>query len=125
MIIPCSPEMLTYFEDHCAAGFDVPLHEFCAQQVLFYQGHRPYGFFILKSGQVEIYAVRQRRREHGSAPLILGLKPFLKGRPYSITVTTTSRCEVYFVSQRLYQQCVEACPGFSHWLAGARQLQQA
>lgn len=116
--------MIDYFEMQCAAHFDVPLHAFCAQQVLFYQGHRPYGFFILKSGQIEIYAVRQRRREYANAPAILGFKPFSKQRPYSTTVTTISHCEVYFVSQRLYAQCMQTCPGFSAWLAGATQLQQ-
>ncbi len=70
-------------------------------QVLFYEGHHPYGIFLLQSGEVKF--TKQDTpclREHFfSLPQgkVIGLKPFLEGRAYSCTCTALMDCRMLFI----------------------------
>jgi CRP-like cAMP-binding protein len=88
-------------------------------QVLFYEGHEPYGVFVLEKGAV----IYNRKNENGddivlsceddshdkicrehlvqslSKGRVLGLGPFLKDQPFCCTCQANDDCEVIFISK--------------------------
>ncbi len=76
-------------------------------QVLFYEGHSPYGLFVLQSGDVKFSSPCQGCLEEHSPMLqkekVLGLKPFFEGTPYCCTCTAKKNCHGIFVSKTQLQ----------------------
>ncbi|MFO1519835.1 MAG: cyclic nucleotide-binding domain-containing protein [bacterium] len=77
--------------------------DFKKGQVLFYEGHQPYGVFVLQSGELEFsQGGRHCNNEHywsshqGKA---IGMKTFLKGSPYSCTCVALTDCRTLFITK--------------------------
>jgi len=72
-------------------------------QVLFYEGHFPYGFYILNAGavlfQCEGGLCSKSHHEFWGEKRVIGLEPFLKNIPYSCTCLADSSCELVFISK--------------------------
>lgn len=72
-------------------------------QTLFYEGHIPYGLFVLKSGQVDFTgSCLSCTEEHGWASPngeVLGMQTFLKKLPYCCTCTAKQDCQTIFISK--------------------------
>ena len=74
-------------------------------QVLFYEGHIPYGVFVIRSGSVNF--------EQGETPCkdehlwvstqgkVVGLRQVLDGTPSCCTSLATEDCETTFISKTL------------------------
>ena len=84
-------------------------------QVLFYEGHHPYGLFVLQSGDVKFSKEEEEgfpleegdrcqgcMEEHSpvlSKGRVLGLTPFFEGAPYCCTCTAKEDCRGIFISK--------------------------
>lgn len=72
-------------------------------QCLFYEGHSPYGLFVLKSGRVRFQTSGECGKEHGwkspSGGKVFGLRSFFDEIPYCCTCTALEDCEVLFISK--------------------------
>jgi CRP-like cAMP-binding protein len=77
-------------------------HKYRTGQIIFYEGHLPYGIFILTSGEVEI-KYGNSKTERVKSPAFLGISAFLNNIAYSGTVKADSNCEIYFLSTSVYQ----------------------
>lgn len=79
-------------------GQDLKFHR---SQALFYEGHHPYGLFVLVWGRVGF------ERKHGRCPeehlwiapsgQVIGLGAFFSGTTYCCTCTATEECRVIFI----------------------------
>lgn len=71
-------------------------------QVLFYEGHMPYGIFLVRSGQVELSSCGEScAAESWSAPQgkIFGISHVVAGSPFCCTGVAATDCEVIFISK--------------------------
>lgn len=72
-------------------------------QVFFYEGHTPYGLFVLKSGGVQFSKDETACGEEHlwSSPngKVVGLHPFFDETPYCCTCTAKQDCKVIFISK--------------------------
>ncbi|MBI1909489.1 MAG: cyclic nucleotide-binding domain-containing protein [Deltaproteobacteria bacterium] len=72
-------------------------------QVLFYEGHIPYGLFIVQSGKVrytrESGSCRAEHHVSSSEGEVLGLSHFFEENPYCCTCTASQNCQVVFISK--------------------------
>ena len=84
-------------------------HFFKPGQVIFYEGHQPYGLFILVDGTVQFESnQKQPKKINGSA--ILGINSFMNFKAYNGTVKAVTPCKVSFISKTAYQKLVsETC----------------
>lgn len=105
-----------HWEDLLSEGKSI---SFKSGQVLFYEGHSPYGVFILQKGRVKF-----RKREAEEAPdslghdvsesdahcreahgpelkkgRVLGVAPFIHNQPYCCTCVAAEDCQAIFVSK--------------------------
>lgn len=71
-------------------------------QVLFYEGHNPYGLFVIKSGKVRFTKDGKLCRGNHlwltSKGDVVGFDSFFDGVPYCCTCTSQD-CQVVFVSK--------------------------
>lgn len=66
-------------------------------QVLFYAGHQPFGFFILKNGKLILKPPsRKKKKREVPQDRILGLSHLLTDTPYCYTCQAASDVEVVF-----------------------------
>ncbi len=89
---------------------------FRAGQVLFYEGHEPYGIFVILSGLVEeVNSGKDCGREFWSSPQgqVLGLSHILNGSPLCCTAVAATDCEVLFIPKTLLE------PYFQQGIPGA------
>jgi CRP-like cAMP-binding protein len=74
-------------------------------QVLIYEGHVPFGVFVLKNGAVSFSSLQgncpQSHVQEGSEGQIIGFEELLGATPYCCTCTAESDCEVIFISKTL------------------------
>ncbi len=72
-------------------------------QVLIYEGHHPYGIFILQSGKVSFYhdggSCRQEHLQKTPLGKVLGLDFFLKDEISCCTCIVEEDCQVLFISK--------------------------
>lgn len=72
-------------------------------QVLVYEGHDPYGIFVIQSGDIQFARGKSScpeehlwRSPKGNA---LGVDHFFDGSPFCCTCTAASDCRVVFISK--------------------------
>lgn len=72
-------------------------------QVLFYEGHLPYGIYVLKSGDLFFSRSEQKCvEEHWSQMVedrVLGIENVLSQNPYLCTCKAKTDCDVIFISK--------------------------
>lgn len=77
-------------------------------QVIFYEGHQPYGLFVLKEGNVHFtHGNCSCDEEHQWASpkgLVLGLRPFFDGSAFNCTCTANENCRAVFISKTQLMQ---------------------
>ncbi|KAB2842521.1 MAG: cyclic nucleotide-binding domain-containing protein [Roseovarius sp.] len=69
-------------------------------QVLFYEGHLPYGVFLVRSGKVDVSSAGEIcAAESWSAPQgkIFGISHVVSGSPFCCTGVAATDCEVVFI----------------------------
>jgi len=83
---------------------------FKAGQVLFYEGHLPYGLIVIQSGKV-LFSKWGRPSSEKKTPCgeehvvclgptkVFGIQPFFEGVPYCCSCTAASDCEGVFISK--------------------------
>lgn len=81
-------------------------HTYGKGQIIFYEGHLPYGIFILTTGDVEI-KYGNSKIERATSPSFLGYSAFINKTVYSATVRATTYCEAYFLSTSVFQNLKE------------------
>jgi CRP/FNR family transcriptional regulator len=82
------------------------IRQYAADALLFEEGEKPAGIFLLRSGRVKL-GVRSR---HGGQFLLevagsgemLGLSACISGRPYEISAKTITPCEAVFVPREAF-----------------------
>lgn len=82
---------------------------FQAGQVLFYEGHNPYGIFVLLTGDVHFsreVGTADDHRESFSKGVVLGLEAFLEEKPYCCTCTASRPTQVVFISKTQLSVCL-------------------
>ena len=90
-------------------------HRFKIAQVIFYEGHLPYGLFILISGEVE-FKYRDNKTERISEPSFFGISAFNCKKPFSGTLITISECEFYFLGFSAYQDLKGSLNPIQTWI---------
>lgn len=72
-------------------------------QVLFYEGHYPYGIFIITDGEVQFTRAGLKSPNKHRLPCsmgeVIGLDTFLQGIPYCCSCTAQEKCHVIFISK--------------------------
>lgn len=72
-------------------------------QTLFYEGHAPYGVFVIKSGKVQYSqggnACAQEHIWNSPQGEVIGLYHLFSNTPYCCTGNAASDCETLFVSK--------------------------
>ncbi|MDO8519158.1 MAG: cyclic nucleotide-binding domain-containing protein [Deltaproteobacteria bacterium] len=71
-------------------------------QSIFYEGHNPYGIFVLSSGNVRFVSSQKCGTDHvwqSPSGKVLGLKFFFEDRPYCCDCIAKGECEVVFISK--------------------------
>ncbi|MBI2066455.1 MAG: cyclic nucleotide-binding domain-containing protein [Deltaproteobacteria bacterium] len=72
-------------------------------QVLFYEGHQPYGVYVVKSGEFsfakEGVPCRGSHVDKVGSLKVLGLHDFFNGKPFCCTCTATADCRLIFLSR--------------------------
>lgn len=82
-----------------ARGQPLTFHK---NQVLFYEGHLPYGIFLVRSGKVALSSGGEIcAAESWSAPQgkIFGISHVVSGSPFCCTGVAAEDCEVVFISK--------------------------
>ena len=74
---------------------------FKKNQVLFYEGHMPYGVFVLQSGRVHFDQAKNACHDNvnvipGQA---MGVESFCRDEPYCCTCVADEDCKVVFLSK--------------------------
>lgn len=77
-------------------------HFFKPGQIIFYEGHIPYGLFILLDGTIEICVDNTSEKLEGCA--ILGINSFLNTRYYPVTAKAITTCKVNFLSKTAFHE---------------------
>ena len=97
------PESLKHLKHHWAdlirEGQALSFHE---GQSLYYEGHSPYGLFVLLSGKTHFQSNGSCKQEHGwKAPLgkVLGFESFFEDAPYCCSCIAENDCKVVFISK--------------------------
>src|SRR5436305_1198115 len=90
-------------------------HVFKPGQVLFYEGHQPYGLFILIDGTIEI-ELTEKKVERINAGAILGINSFMKFSAYTGTAKAITPCKVNFLSKSTYQELVSDSYPLLTWI---------
>lgn len=80
-------------------------HKIRKGQDIFYEGHIPYGIYILQAGKIKI--VSDSCTQIIKAPYILEIKNFLKNIPYQGTATALQDSEVAFISRSGFQNLLK------------------
>ncbi len=74
-------------------------------QVLFYEGHNPYGLMVLRSGKVSFQEGADPCRGEHMVPVakgeVIGVEPFFSESPYCCTCVATEDCRVTFIPKSL------------------------
>jgi CRP-like cAMP-binding protein len=94
---------------------NVSKHKFNKGQIIFYEGHLPYGIFILLSGEIEL-KYGNSNLERVSSPALLGSFAFINNTVYSGTARAFTACETYFLSILAFQDLVEKNDSFVKFL---------
>jgi CRP-like cAMP-binding protein len=84
----------------------VSSHKFAEGQTIFYEGHLPYGIFILLTGEVELKYVNSKV-EKVSSPALIGISAFMNKTVYSGTARAITACEIFFLSTSVYLALAE------------------
>jgi CRP-like cAMP-binding protein len=98
-IIPISLKDLTDLNDIATS------HIFKPGQVIFYEGHLPYGLFILLDGTIEM--INKKNCEKINAGAILGINSFLNSDFYSGTAKAVTSCKVNFLSKSTFHDLAQ------------------
>ena len=72
-------------------------------QVLYYEGHHPFGGFLIDKGRVGLkFHVKEGRDKSAGSPLegeFIGLEEILQDKPYASTAMCLVKTRVYFLSR--------------------------
>lgn len=72
-------------------------------QVLFYEGHTPYGLFVIQSGKVRFlrgdHPCDQNHLWSSPKGNVIGLHHFFDGPPFCCTCLASDDCQVIFISK--------------------------
>ncbi|MBI2082130.1 MAG: cyclic nucleotide-binding domain-containing protein [Deltaproteobacteria bacterium] len=72
-------------------------------QVLVYEGHDPYGVFVIQSGDIQFTKGKSscpaEHFWHSPKGNVLGVEHFFDGSPFCCTCVATSDCRVVFISK--------------------------
>lgn len=83
-------------------------------QILFYQGHMPYGVFLLKKGdlswQPDDTAGNRQKRDHCEQDRLIGLRHLLSDTPYCQTCHAQTDIEAIFLSKHAILHYLDAHP---------------
>lgn len=83
----------------------VSCHSFKKNQVIFYEGHIPYGLFILFEGEIEIIEKNWKRRV--SPISIIEKNIFFEKQVYNSTAKSIADSKLYFLSTESYMKLKE------------------
>lgn len=76
---------------------------FCKGQVLCYEGHVPYGIFVIRSGEVSYRQgetpCQVKHERTSSEGRLVGLHHIFTGTPFCCTISAETDCEVLFISK--------------------------
>jgi CRP-like cAMP-binding protein len=120
-------ETMTVAAPHSLANlFTRPeLQRVAAGHVLFEEGERAAGVYILHSGEVELATVlegRPTRVRTARAGEILGLMAVLSGRTHLSSAVAATPCEVGFIEAEEFRKLIDESPAV--WFSILRQLSQ-
>ena len=91
-------------------------HKFKKGQIIFYEGHYPYGIFILKSGEVEV-SYRKEKPERVNSFAFLGISAFKNRITYLGTAKAVTECEMYFISTSSYYELLKNNNQLALWIS--------
>lgn len=99
---------------------NISFHRFKKGQIIFYEGHIPYGLFILVSGNVQIISSKNNyqsdKRKIISNPAFLGTFAFKNKIPFSATLKALTDCDVYFLSYSYYHNLQGSNHPIQQWI---------
>lgn len=84
-------------EDLCAQGGKVQYHK---GHVIFYEGHIPYGIYLLKSGKIQLTRTNMEGRKENlseAETTLLGLFHLITNTPHCATAQAKTDVEVLFI----------------------------
>ena len=95
LIAPLKPEQLKKWREKFP-----PLH-YPTGQTLFYEGHQPYGIYVVHSGTLVLKARKRSRAKKIliSAGTAVGLDLIVRGQPYPCTAIIQDDVELSFISR--------------------------
>ena len=80
---------------------------FKADQTLLYEGHTPYGLFIVKKGEVCFEKNGRTQLLNDMKPTMLGFKHLLSDTPYCTSCKAVSHVEAIFLPKKTFQDALE------------------
>ena len=104
-------------EDKIEWDLNSTITTYASGQVLFYEGTRPFGVFVLLKGKVKLY----KTGESGKNQIfqictdndIFGFHPVLSDQVYPDSASTLEECEILFVSKQTFLSLVKNSPTLS------------
>lgn len=88
-------------------------HIFKPGQVIFYEGHMPYGIFFLVDGIVELELDGKSKKVEAGA--VLGINSFLNSSLYSCTAKAITVCNTNFLSKSAYMNLNNSNYNIANW----------
>jgi len=76
-------------------------------QVLFYEGHVPYGLFVIKKGRVKFMKGHQSPKEIQSLPSILGYQHLVSETPYCASCLAETEVKAVFLPKAIVQDMMK------------------
>jgi signal-transduction protein with cAMP-binding, CBS, and nucleotidyltransferase domain len=90
------------------------IHVFKPGQIIYYEGHMPYGLFILLEGKIEI--LNNGSSDKLETGAVLGVNSFLNSQGYSATAKAITECKVSFLSKAGFSDIKEKNNQAFTWL---------
>ncbi|MBI2340694.1 MAG: cyclic nucleotide-binding domain-containing protein [Deltaproteobacteria bacterium] len=78
-------------------------------QVIFYEGHHPCGFYLLRQGKVSLKESRTSggAKMHPTEDKLLGLMHLLSDTPYCSTCTAEDDVDIVFIPKTTVSRCLD------------------
>ena len=86
-----------------------PKKHYSAGQVLFYEGHKPYGVYVIHSGSLQLKQVEHKKTSRltiGSLQIV-GLSNLLDNRPFGYTAIVAKDLVASFAEKSLVMEYLE------------------
>lgn len=85
------------------------LIDFKQDQVIFYEGHIPYGVFIFVSGHVSLNSKNHPQKKEAPLNVPIGVDSFFDRSPYSNTALAETPVKAYFICSSIIKKYSESC----------------